>query len=69
MRQRVSLCINSAVVLSQEALLRQLNPLIRGWADYYRHGASKRTLDRLDNLNLIGTTGATVGAYKFKESS
>jgi len=35
--------------LSQEKLLRQLNPLIRGWACYYRHGASKRTFERLDH--------------------
>src|SRR5262249_24122548 len=27
----------------------QLNPLIRGWANYYRHGAAKRTFTRLDH--------------------
>jgi RNA-directed DNA polymerase len=48
LREKISLCINSALGLTQEALLRQLNPLIRGWANYYRHGASKRTFDRLD---------------------
>ena len=48
LRAKVSLCINSAIGLSQEALLLKLNPLIRGWANYYRHGASKRTFDRLD---------------------
>ncbi|MBI3849588.1 MAG: group II intron reverse transcriptase/maturase, partial [Verrucomicrobia bacterium] len=49
LREKISLCINSALGLSQEELLRQLNPLIRGWANYYRHGASKRTFNRLDN--------------------
>ncbi len=49
LREKISLCINSALGLSQETLLRQLNPLIRGWANYYRHGASKRTFNRLDN--------------------
>jgi RNA-directed DNA polymerase len=48
LREKISLCIHSALGLSQEALLRQLNPLIRGWANYYRHGASKRTFNRLD---------------------
>jgi RNA-directed DNA polymerase len=48
LRDKISLCIQSALGLSQEALLRQLNPLIRGWANYYRHGAAKRTFDRLD---------------------
>jgi RNA-directed DNA polymerase len=48
LRQKLSLCIQSAVGLRTEALLLKLNPLIRGWANYYRHGASKRTFNRLD---------------------
>ena len=48
LREKISLCIKSALGLSQEALLLKLNPLIRGWAMYYRHGASKRTFNRLD---------------------
>ena len=34
--------------LTQEALLRQLNPRLRGWANYYRNGASKQTFGKLD---------------------
>jgi len=49
LREKISLCIQAALGLSQKALLRKLNPLIRGWANYYRHGASKRTFDRLDH--------------------
>src|SRR5881397_715981 len=26
----------------------QTQPLLRGWANYYRNGASKRTFDKLD---------------------
>jgi hypothetical protein len=48
LRAKISLCIKSALGLPQEALLLKLNPLIRGWANYFRHGASKRTFDRLD---------------------
>lgn len=48
-RDKIRLCIQSALGLSQEALLLKLNPLIRGWANYYRHGAAKRTFDRLDH--------------------
>lgn len=48
MREKISELIHSAVGLSQEALLRQLNPRLRGWANFYRHGASQRTFDRLD---------------------
>jgi RNA-directed DNA polymerase len=49
LREKISLCVKSALGLSQQALLRKLNPLIRGWANYYRHGASKRTFNRLDS--------------------
>ncbi len=48
LRDKIRRCIHSALALPQEALLGQLNPLIRGWANYYRHGTAKRTFDRLD---------------------
>jgi RNA-directed DNA polymerase len=48
LRDKTRLCIQSALGLSQETLLLKLNPLIRGWANYYRHGTSKRTFQRLD---------------------
>jgi RNA-directed DNA polymerase len=34
-------------------LIGQLNPLIRGWAHYHRHGASKRTLTKVDNAIFL----------------
>jgi len=49
LRDKIRLCIQSALGKSQELLLHQLNPLIRGWAYYYRHGASSRTFSRLDH--------------------
>jgi RNA-directed DNA polymerase len=49
LQDKIRLCIQSALGLPQEKLLRQLNPLIRGWACYYRHGASRRTFERLDH--------------------
>jgi len=48
MRKKIGTLIRSAVGLTQEALLRQLNPRLRGWANYYRNGASKRTFGKLD---------------------
>ena len=30
------------------ALLRQLNPVLRGWCTYFRHGVSKATFGYLD---------------------
>lgn len=32
-----------------EALIRQLNPKIRGWSNYYRHVVSKRTFSKVDH--------------------
>ena len=29
-------------------LLRRLNPVLRGWCNYFRHGVSKRTFSYLD---------------------
>ncbi len=48
LRDKIRLCIQSALGLSQEALIRKLNPLLQGWANYYRHGAAKRTFKQLD---------------------
>ncbi|HXH50491.1 MAG TPA: group II intron reverse transcriptase/maturase [Terriglobia bacterium] len=48
LRLKVSQLIQSALGLTQEALLRQLNPLLRGWANYHRNGAAKRTFTKLD---------------------
>jgi RNA-directed DNA polymerase len=48
MREKIRELIHSAVGLSQEALLRQLNSRLRGWANFYRHGTSQQTFDRLD---------------------
>ena len=49
LRQKISRKIQSALGLSPEALLRQLNPLLRGWANYYRNGAAKQTFKAVDD--------------------
>ena len=36
--------------LSQEYLIRTLNPIIRGWANYHRHVAASDTYRKVDNL-------------------
>jgi RNA-directed DNA polymerase len=48
MRKKIGQLIHSAAGLTQEGLLRQLNPRLRGWANYYRNGASKQTFAKLD---------------------
>ena len=39
--------IRSCRGLSAAVLIRRLNPLLRGWANYHRHVVAKRTLDRV----------------------
>jgi RNA-directed DNA polymerase len=34
---------------TQESLIRMLNPLIRGWANYYRHKVSKEVFGKVDH--------------------
>lgn len=34
---------------TQESLIRMLNPLIRGWANYYRHKVSKEIFSKVDH--------------------
>jgi len=48
LREKISTLIHSAVGLTQEALLRKLNPLLQGWANYYRNGAATATFTKLD---------------------
>lgn len=36
--------------LSAYGLIRKLNPIIRGWANYHRHASSKQTFSRIDHL-------------------
>jgi RNA-directed DNA polymerase len=48
LQDKIRRCLQSAIGQPQEVLLRQLNPIIRGWACYFRHGAAKRTFQRLD---------------------
>ena len=32
------------------ALLRRLNPVLRGWCNYFHHGVSSRTFSYLDHF-------------------
>jgi RNA-directed DNA polymerase len=34
--------------VSAEAVIRHLNPILRGWGNYYKHGASKRVFQYVD---------------------
>jgi RNA-directed DNA polymerase len=45
--------IRSGRAWTQAALIRQLNPKIRGWAHYYRTWVSQATFSRLDHLTWV----------------
>jgi len=69
LRDKIRLCFQSALGLSQEALIRQLNPVLRGWANYYRNGAAKRTFVKLDHYVLRKVLGWTRRRHPHKPAS
>ncbi len=48
-KERLSEVVTSHKSAPQEALIRKLNPIIRGWANYFRTGVSKETYSEMDN--------------------
>ena len=48
LQAKIKQTIQSSLALSQEGLIRKLNPLLRGWANYFRNAASKRTFSAVD---------------------
>jgi RNA-directed DNA polymerase len=49
LQAKISQIIQSALGLSQEALIRKLNPPLRGWANYFRNAVAKRTFSSVDH--------------------
>jgi RNA-directed DNA polymerase len=49
LREKIKQKVKSALGFTQEELLRQLNPVLRGWANYYRNGAATQTFEKLDH--------------------
>jgi RNA-directed DNA polymerase len=47
-KSKISEIISSNKTAKQENLIRQLNPVIRGWANYHRHAVAKRAFSSLD---------------------
>lgn len=48
--RRVRTIIGGSEAISQHDLIRWLNPLIQGWANYYRHVVSAETFHTLDSV-------------------
>jgi RNA-directed DNA polymerase len=49
-KRRVKALTRQSTSLSLGQLLYQLNPLLRGWTNYFRHAASKHTFSYLDHF-------------------
>ena len=48
LRGRVKECIQSSLAIQAEVLIQRLNPVLRGWANYYQHSSAKRTFSKVD---------------------
>jgi len=48
-RSKISEIISANKTAAQENLIRQLNPVIRGWANYHRHAVAKEAFSSLDH--------------------
>ncbi len=48
-KEKVREILKAGVSLPQGALIRRLNPVIRGWSNYYRHAVSKEVFDNIDH--------------------
>ncbi len=47
---KVRRIIHKAAAWSQEQLIKALNPVITGWANYHRHIVAKKTFQKLDSI-------------------
>ncbi|WP_452039078.1 group II intron reverse transcriptase [Aetokthonos hydrillicola] len=50
---RIASIINDHKALSQEALIGKLNPIIKGWSNYYSTVVSKEIYSKLDHLMYL----------------
>jgi len=50
--QKVKDTVNKARGWTQDDLIRNLNPILRGWTNYHRCSVSKRTFSRLESYIL-----------------
>lgn len=48
--RRVRDAIGNSGAMTQEALIRRLNPILRGWANYHSPVVAKETFSKLDNI-------------------
>ncbi len=48
-KEKIRVVCKEGKSLSQDVLISKLNPVIRGWANYYRYGVSSEVYSSLDN--------------------
>lgn len=49
MLSQIRTWLKSHPAVRQDGVIRYLNPILRGWANYYKHGASKKVFNDIDH--------------------
>ena len=48
LRESIKTTVKKSIALSQETLIKRLNPILRGWGNYYRYVNSKVIFNKID---------------------
>ena len=69
LNEKVGSLIRKAQAWTQDNLIRRINPIIRGWANYHRHVVSKQIFTRQDHIlwNQLYTWGKRRHSDKSKQ--
>ncbi|MDR9816999.1 MAG: group II intron maturase-specific domain-containing protein [Candidatus Methanoculleus thermohydrogenotrophicum] len=46
--EKIGRTVKKAQAWTQDALIKALNPIIRGWTNYHRHNVAAETFRKLD---------------------
>ena len=71
--EKVRSAVKGNKALDQPRLIRMLNPMIRGWANYHQHVVSKATFARVDHeiwrVVAVGRSSASAEEQRLDQTA